>query len=137
VSRGTFSNSWHFSFPLKIFGYSSLLAAAEWKPRSKLNQIIPDYLFIYLLSSSLLTQLDPDRFRRCAFHNRRAAYPPSTFCVFTAHKMTTSGAFVFDLAGSGNLDSFAQPFMGLLFRHLANPFFKTFRKFLYQNAVSL
>jgi len=38
VSCGTFSNSWHLSFPLKIFDSLSLLAAADWKepkPRSK------------------------------------------------------------------------------------------------------
>jgi hypothetical protein len=31
MSCGTFSNSWHISFPLKIFYSTGLLAAAEWK----------------------------------------------------------------------------------------------------------
>jgi hypothetical protein len=88
--------------------------------------MIPDYLYIDLLRSSLPAQFDPDCIRGRAFHNRRAAYPPSTFWVFTAHKMTAAGSFMLDLAGSGNLDSFAQPFMGLLFRHLANPFLRLF-----------
>jgi len=35
--------------------------------------------------------------------------------------MTTTGMFMHDLAGSGNLDSFSQALMGLLFRHLAVP----------------
>jgi hypothetical protein len=30
MSCGTFSNSWHISFPLKIFDSTGLLAAAEW-----------------------------------------------------------------------------------------------------------
>jgi hypothetical protein len=42
---------------------------------------------------------------------------------------------VLNLAVSGNLDSFAQPFMGFLFWHLTNPFWISFRKNLYQNAV--
>ena len=84
--------------------------------------ILDSFLLIICLSSRyLLTQFNLDSFSRGACHNRRAAHPPSTFCVFTAHKMATTGAFVFDLAGSSNLDSFAQPFMGLLFRHLAVP----------------
>jgi hypothetical protein len=36
--------------------------------------------------------------------------------------MAASGALAPDLAGSGNLHSLAQPLMGLLLRHLANPF---------------
>jgi len=51
--------------------------------------------------------------------------------------MTTTGAFVFDLAGSGNLDSFAQPFMGFLFRHLAVPLKITFPEILHQKATIL
>jgi hypothetical protein len=31
VPCGTFSNSWHISFPLKILDSSGLLAAAEWE----------------------------------------------------------------------------------------------------------
>jgi len=46
--------------------------------------------------------------------------------------MTAAGAFVLDLAGSGNLYSFAQPFMGLLFRHLANPLKLTFSEIPHQ-----
>jgi len=51
--------------------------------------------------------------------------------------MTTTGAFVPDFAGSCNLDSFAQPFMGLLFRHLANPLKITFSEILHQKATIL
>jgi hypothetical protein len=42
-----------------------------------------------------------------------------------------------DLAGSGNLDSFFQPLMGLLFRHLAVPLKITFREILHQKAAYL
>jgi hypothetical protein len=109
-------------FPLEIFDSLSLLAVSRMKTEKQAQSI--DYLLLiifYLFILYLLTQFGPNRLSRCAFHNRRAAHPPSTFCIFTAHKMTTTGAFVFDLAGSSNLDSFAQPFMGFLFRHLANP----------------
>ena len=33
--------------------------------------------------------------------------PPSSFGVFTVHKMAAAGTPVFDLAAGGNLDSFA------------------------------
>jgi len=110
------------SFPLKIFDSLSLLAAAEWKepkPRSKPSQSIIDYflLIICLLSRRLFAQFNPGPFSRRGSHNSRAGYPPSTLGVFTAHKMTATGAFALDLAGSGNLDSFAQTLMRLLFRH--------------------
>jgi hypothetical protein len=70
----------------------------------------------------LLTQCNPGRLSQRACHSRCIAEPPSTFSVFTAHKMATTGFFVLNLAVSGNLDSFAQPFMGFLFWHLTNPF---------------
>jgi hypothetical protein len=50
--------------------------------------------------------------------------------------MTTTGAFVPDLAGSGNLDSFFQSLMGFLFRHLANSLKTTFSEILHQKATS-
>jgi hypothetical protein len=113
------------SFPLKIFDSLSLLAAADWKepkPRSKPSQSIIDYflLIIYLLPRRLFAQCNPGLFSRHGSHNSRAGYPPSTLGVFTAHKMTGTSALAPDLAGSGNLDSFAQPLMCLLFRHLQN-----------------
>ncbi len=51
-------------------------------------------------------------------HNSVTADAPSVFSVFTAHQMPVAGAMVLYLAGSGNLDSFFQSLMGLLFRHL-------------------
>jgi hypothetical protein len=45
--------------------------------------------------------------------------------------MTTTGAFMLDLAGSGYLDSFFQTLMGLLFRHLANPLKNTLLETIY------
>jgi len=53
----------------------------------------------------------------CIIHNNRTADVPSAFSVFSAHQMPTPGAMALYLAGSGNLDSFAQSLMGLLFRH--------------------
>jgi hypothetical protein len=51
--------------------------------------------------------------------------------------MTTTGTFMPDLAGSGNLDSFFQPLMGLLFRHLAVPLKITFPEIQQQKATIL
>ncbi len=94
-------------------------------------------MIICLTLRYLLTQFNPGCFSHRARHKRRASHSPSAFCVFTAHKMTTTGAFVLDLPCSGNLDSFFQPFMGLLFRHLANPLKITFSEILHQKAASL
>jgi len=116
-----------------------LLAAAEWKESQAEKQaksidsatggssiLIIFYacqksaaggLIICLLSRCLLAQFNPGLFSRCGSHNTRTGYPPSTLGVFTAHKMTTTGPSVPDLAGSCNLNSFAQPLMSLLFRH--------------------
>jgi hypothetical protein len=85
-----------------------------------------DY-FLFIICY-LLTQCNPGSLSHRAFHSCRAVKPPSAFCVFTTHKMATTGAFVLDLAGSGNLDSFSQPFMGFLFRHLTNPLKNLFDK---------
>jgi hypothetical protein len=86
--------------------------------------LIIDYFLLIILAQRLFTESNPGCFTRRTGHNSRAADAPSAFGVFTAHKMTTAGALALDLTRSGNLDSFAQPLMGLLFRHLANPFIK-------------
>jgi hypothetical protein len=109
-------------FPLEIFDSLSLLAVSRMKTEKQAQSI--DYLLLiifYLFILYLLTKFGPDCLSRCAFHNRRAAHTPSTFCVFTAHKMTTTATFMPDFAGSGDLDSFSQALMCLLFRHLAVP----------------
>ena len=40
-------------------------------------------------------------------NNGGSVDPSSSFSVFAAHKVSATGAPVFDLAGSGNFDSFA------------------------------
>ena len=80
------------------------------KPRSKRYQ--------YPIVRVLFAECDPGRLGRCAGHCGRTADAPSAFGVFAAHKMASAGAFSLDLARSGNLDSFAQTLVGLLFRHL-------------------
>jgi len=87
------------------------------KPRSK-----PEIVKTILSFWSLFTEFEPGSFGGCTGHNSRAAHPPSTLCVFAAHKVAAAGAFVPDPAAGGNFNSFAQPFMGFLFRHLANSF---------------
>jgi hypothetical protein len=58
VSCRAFSNSWHISFPLRIFDFLSLLAAADSKPRSKpVISKTPSYYFPIYLPSWLLTVL--------------------------------------------------------------------------------
>jgi hypothetical protein len=42
--------------------------------------------------------------------------------------MTATRALAFDLAGSGDFDSFGQTLMGFLFRHLAGPFKRSYLK---------
>jgi len=87
------------------------------KPRSK-----PEIVKTILSFWSLFTKFGPDCFGGCTGHNSRAAHSPSTLCAFAAHKVAAAGALVPDPAAGGNFNSFAQPFMGFLFRHLANSF---------------
>jgi hypothetical protein len=118
---GTFSYSWHFSFPLIIFYFSGLLAAAEWLGTQAEKQArSTDYFLsiICLFSRYLLTEFNSGCFSHSTCHISRAAHSSATFGIFTAHKMTATGTLVTDLACSGNLDSFAQSLMGFLFRHL-------------------
>ena len=76
----------------------------------------------YILSNTfpwyLNAEFNPGRISHFTGHNIHAADAPSAFGVFTAHQMTAASAFALYLAGSGNLDSFAQSLMALLFRHL-------------------
>lgn len=65
----------------------------------------------------LFAEFNPGCIGHCIVHNSRTANAPSAFCVFTAHQMPAAGAMALYLAGSSNLDSFAQSFMTLLFRH--------------------
>jgi len=44
--------------------------------------------------------------------------------------MTAASALVFDLAGSGNFDSFLQALMGFLFWHLTSSFKKNVREII-------
>ena len=69
-------------------------------------------------SQNLLTEFDLGCLSHRTGHKSGTAYASSTLGVLTAHKMPTAGVFSPNLAGSGNLDSFAQALMGLLFRHL-------------------
>ena len=77
------------------------------------------------MSRHLFTKLGLNCFGGRACNNSRTAYAPSALGVLTTHKMAASGVLAFYLAAGGNLYSLAQPLMGLLFRHLANPFKKT------------
>ena len=84
-------------------------------------------MFIYcilmnIFSLYLNAEFNPDRIGHFIRYNSRAANAPSAFSVFTAHQMPAAGAMALYLAGSGNLDSFAQSLMGLLFRHLTISF---------------
>ncbi len=77
-----------------------------------------DYILSNIFSQYLFAEFNPGCFGRFFGHNSRTADAPSVFSVFTAHQMPVAGAMVLYLAGSSNLDSFAQSFMALLFRHL-------------------
>jgi hypothetical protein len=58
VSCRAFSDSWHISFPLRIFDFFGLLAAADSKPRSKpVISKTPSYYFSIYLRSWFLTVL--------------------------------------------------------------------------------
>ena len=52
-----------------------------------------------------------------ADQNAWHGYVPAPFGALAAHKVAGTGSSVFDLAGGGNLDPFAKPFMCLLLRH--------------------
>jgi hypothetical protein len=71
-----------------------------------------------IFSLYLFAKLNLSRFGHFIAYNIRAADVSSAFCIFTAHQMSAAGAMPLNLTGSGNLDSFAQSFMALLFRHL-------------------
>ena len=71
-----------------------------------------------IFSMYLFAEFNLGRLSHFIAHNIRAAYASSAFGVFAAHQMPAAGSFTLDLAGSGNLDSFTQSFMALLFRHL-------------------
>jgi hypothetical protein len=75
-----------------------------------------------IFSPYLIAEFNPGRISHFIGYNRRTADAPSAFCVFTAHQMPTAGAMALNLAGSGNLNSFAQSLMALLFRHLTISF---------------
>ena len=77
-----------------------------------------DYILSNIFPRYLFAEFNPGRFSHFVGHNTHAADAPSAFCVFATHQMPVAGAMVLYLAGSGNLDSFAQSLMGLLFRHL-------------------
>lgn len=77
-----------------------------------------DDILLNIFSLYLIAEFNPDFIGHCIGHNSRAANTSSAFSVFTAHQMPAAGAMALYLAGSGNLDSFAQSLMGLLFRHL-------------------
>ena len=77
-----------------------------------------DYCLLNIHSLFLFAEFNLGRIGHFTGHNIRAADAPSALCVFTAHQMPAAGSFASDLAGSSNLDSFAQSLMALLFRHL-------------------
>ena len=54
-------------------------------------------------------------------HSSRVVKPSFAFGVFATHKMATAGFFMLYFARGSNFNSFFQPFMGFLFRHLINP----------------
>ena len=80
--------------------------------------MVIDYILLNIFSLYLIAEFNPGCMGHCIGHNSRAANAPSAFSVFLAHKMPAAGTMALYLAGSGNLDSFAQSLMGLLFRHL-------------------
>ena len=80
--------------------------------------MIIDYILLNIVSLYLIAEFNPGCMDHFIGHNSRATNAPSAFSVFTAHQMPVAGAMALYLAGSGNLDSFAQSLMGLLFRHL-------------------
>jgi hypothetical protein len=57
VSCGTFSYSWHISFPLKIFVSSRLLAAAEWGSSQAEKQALSIFDCRGLFAESVLSRL--------------------------------------------------------------------------------
>jgi hypothetical protein len=71
-----------------------------------------------IFSQQLFTKFDFGRISHFTGYNGGAAYTPPAFRVFTTHQMPAAGAMTLNLAGSGNLDSFTQTLMALLFRHL-------------------
>jgi hypothetical protein len=75
-----------------------------------------------IFSLNLIAEFNPDRISHFIGHNSRTADASSAFCVFSAHQMPATGAMTLYLAGSGNLNSFAQSLMALLFRHLTISF---------------
>ena len=77
-----------------------------------------DYILLNMFSRYLFAKFNLGCIGHFICHNSRTANAPSAFGVFTAHQMPAAGAMALYLAGSGNLDSFAQSLMGLLFRHL-------------------
>jgi len=70
----------------------------------------------------LLAESDFGYFSHCLVHNRGACDSSASFGVFGAHKMSAAGLFVLDLAGGGDFNSFTQPLMAFLFRHLRYSF---------------
>jgi len=66
----------------------------------------------------LFTKPDFDCFSCRTGYNSRTSHPPSILGIFTAHKMTATASLPPDLTSSGDFDSFAQTFVGFLFRHL-------------------
>jgi hypothetical protein len=82
MSGSAFSNSWHLCLP--AFPYCQ-----------------KDSISFYLFAESGL-----DRSSGCAGHDRGAVDAPSSFSVFSAHKVSAAGTPVFDLAAGCNFDSF-------------------------------
>jgi hypothetical protein len=77
-----------------------------------------DRILLNIQSLYLIAEFNFGRMGHCIGHNSRTANTPSAFSVFSAHQMPAAGAMALYLAGSGNLDSFSQSLMALLFRHL-------------------
>ena len=80
--------------------------------------MIIDYCLLNIFPRYLFAEFNLGCIGHFIGHNSLTADTPSAFSVFTAHQMPVAGAMALYLAGSGNLDSFAQSLMGLLFRHL-------------------
>jgi hypothetical protein len=87
--------------------------------KAEKQALLIDYLLFSICYFCLwfFAHFDFDFFCHRFVHNGWIIEPPFAFCVFTAHKMPTAGAFMFDFAGCGNFYSFTQPFMGFLLWH--------------------
>jgi hypothetical protein len=113
-----------------------LILKARWRQLNESREASLHHLVINYIVSNIfslyLTEFNFGRMGHCIVHNNRTADMPSALSVFSAHQMPAAGAMALYLAGSGNLDSFAQSLMGLLFRHLTISFDRIYSKIMHR-----